>query len=52
MTTSDTRRDIRTRAEGRLRARLWIGQNPVVFVALCAVLGYWLGRGTVRGDGR
>lgn len=32
--------------EGGLRVRLWIGRNPLVFVAVCLLAGYGLGRKT------
>lgn len=35
-------------SEGRLAFRLWVGQNPLLFVALCVMVGYSLGRG--RGE--
>lgn len=36
---------------GGLQVRLWIGQNPLLFVAVCVLIGYWLGRGA-RGGSR
>lgn len=35
-------------SEGGLAVRLWVGQNPLLFVALCITIGYWLGRGVGR----
>ncbi|HLU53652.1 MAG TPA: hypothetical protein VK011_08685 [Acidimicrobiia bacterium] len=37
-----------TPGNGKLRARLWIGHNPVLFVFGCAAAGLLLGRRTVR----
>lgn len=38
--------------EDTLRVRLWIGRNPLAFVAACLVLGYWLGMSSVRSSWR
>lgn len=37
-----------TTGEAKLKARMWIGQNPMAYVAACLVSGYWFGRSTVR----
>lgn len=29
-----------------MKARMWIGQNPVPFVVACLWVGYWVGRTT------
>lgn len=46
-----TDRTLDPMSEGGLAVRLWIGQNPLLFIALCGMVGYWLGRGT-GGEGR
>lgn len=37
-------------SEGGLQVRLWVGQNPLLFVASCVMIGYWLGRGAAPGE--
>lgn len=44
-----TDRTLDSMSEGGLQVRLWVGRNPLPFVALCAVIGYWLGRGVGPG---
>lgn len=34
--------------ESGLRARLWIGRNPMPFVLACLVIGLWVGTASVR----
>ncbi|MFO7292264.1 MAG: hypothetical protein FWJ92_03785 [Actinomycetes bacterium] len=36
---------------GKLRARMWIGHNPLLFVLGCAAAGVVLGRRSVRRGG-
>lgn len=45
-----TDRPLDSVSEGGLAVRLWVGQNPLLFVALCVMIGYWLGRGAGRGE--
>lgn len=44
-----TDRTLDSVSEGDLQVRLWVGQNPLPFVAVCVTIGYWIGRGARRG---
>ncbi|HLU31962.1 MAG TPA: hypothetical protein VK088_09365 [Acidimicrobiia bacterium] len=43
-----TTTEVASRPSAGMKARMWIGQNPVPYVVGCLLGGYWLGRSMGR----